>query len=152
MSYLKYQEMIEARVIDLLEKFKLAIAKRLETLEEVDNLVSSIELHADNSKVTLRDLKIELEDRRGIVIREAMYEQLASYFDLDRSGLIYISSFCSYLKDSTVANFNFFKLCPGVMTDHVTDYFRNCLTAKPELLKTLEAELKKEIFWKTREQ
>ena len=30
-SYLKYQELIEARVIDLLEKFKLAIAKRLET-------------------------------------------------------------------------------------------------------------------------
>ena len=30
-SYLKYYELIEARVIDLLEKFKLAIAKKLET-------------------------------------------------------------------------------------------------------------------------
>ena len=38
------------------------------------------------------------------------------------------------------------------MTTHITDYLRNCLTAKPDLLKTLEAELKKEIFWKTREQ
>ena len=38
------------------------------------------------------------------------------------------------------------------MTNHITDYLRNCLTAKPELMKTLEGELKKEIFWKTREQ
>ena len=29
---------------------------------------------------------------------------------------------------------------------------RNCLTAKSELFKTLEGEIKKEIFWKTREQ
>ena len=38
------------------------------------------------------------------------------------------------------------------MTNHVTDYMRNCLTAKSELFKTLEGEIKKEIFWKTREQ
>ena len=73
-------------MIDLLEKFKLAIAKRLETQEEVDNLVSAIDLHADNSKVTIKDLRIELEDRRGIIIRETLYDQLSSYFDLDRSG------------------------------------------------------------------
>ena len=78
--------MIEARVIDLLEKFKLAISKKLETQDEVDNLVSSIDLHSDNSKVTVKDLKLELEDRRGIVIRDTLYDQLASYFDLDRSG------------------------------------------------------------------
>ena len=51
-----------------------------------------------------------------------------------------------------MAKFNFFKLNASVMTNHVVDYLRNCLTAKPELLKTLEGELKKEIFWKTREQ
>ena len=73
-SYLKYYELIEARVIDLLEKFKLSIAKKLETQEEVENLVSSIDLHSDNSKVTLKDLKLELEDRRGIIIRETMYD------------------------------------------------------------------------------
>ena len=151
-SYLKYYELIEARVIDLLEKFKLAIAKKLETQEEVDNLINAIELHSDSSKVTIKDLKIELEDRRGIIIRDTLYDQLASYFDLDRSGQIYISSFCGYLQDPTVAHFNFFKLNPSVMTNHITDYMRNVLTAKPELLKTLEGELKKEIFWKTREQ
>ena len=151
-SYLKYYELIEARVIDLLEKFKLAIAKKLETQEEVDNLVSSIDLHSDNSQVTIKDLKLELEDRRGIVVRDTLYDQLASYFDLDRSGQIYISSFLAYLTDPTVANFNFFKLNPSIMTNHVTEYIRNCLTAKPELLRTLEGELKKEIFWKTREQ
>ena len=73
-SYLKYYELIEARVIDLLEKFKLSIAKKLETQEEIENLVSSIDLHSDNSKVTLKDLKLELEDRRGIIIRETMYD------------------------------------------------------------------------------
>jgi len=73
-SYLKYYELIEARVIDLLEKFKLSIAKKLETQEEVDNLVSAIDLHSDNSKVTIKDLKIELEDRRGIVIRDTLYD------------------------------------------------------------------------------
>ena len=30
-GYLKYNDLIQSRVIDLLEKFKLAIAKRLET-------------------------------------------------------------------------------------------------------------------------
>ena len=73
-SYLKYYELIEARVIDLLEKFKLAIGKKLETQDEVDNLVSSIDLHSDNSMVTIKDLKLELEDRRGIVIRDTLYD------------------------------------------------------------------------------
>lgn len=50
-----------------------------------------------------------------------------------------------------MAHFNFFKMNPSVLTTHVTDYIRNCLTAKPELLKTLEGELKKEVFWRTRE-
>ena len=135
----------------MLEKFKLSISKKLETQDEIDNLISSIELHSDNSKVTINDLKIELEDRRGIVIRDTLYDQLSSYFDLDRSGQIYITSFCSYLRDSRVAYFNFFKLNPSIMTTHINDYLRNCLTAKPELLRTLEGELKKEIFWKTRE-
>ena len=73
-NYLKYRELIEARVIDLLEKFKLAISRRLESEEEIENLVSSIELHSDNSKVTVQDLKVELEDRRGIVCRNTMYD------------------------------------------------------------------------------
>lgn len=61
-------------MIDLLEKFKLSISKKLETHEEVDNLISSIDLHSDNSKVTIKDLKLELEDRRGIVIRDTLYD------------------------------------------------------------------------------
>ena len=34
----------------------------------------------------------------------------------------------------------------------MVEYLRNCLTGKPELLRTLESELKKEIFWRAREQ
>ena len=45
-----------------------------------------------------------------------MYDQLSSYFDLDRSGQIYIASFVSYLHDSKVANFNFFKLNPNIIS------------------------------------
>jgi hypothetical protein len=87
-----------------------------------------------------------MEDKRGIVIRDAMYDQLASYFDLDRDGTIYIASFCNYLRDPQINHFNFFKLNPSILTAHITDYVRNCLGSKPEQIDLLESEFKKEIF------
>ena len=42
-SYLKYQELIEARIIDLFEKFKLSINKRLINADEFEQLASDIE-------------------------------------------------------------------------------------------------------------
>ena len=143
---MKYHGLVEARVIDLLEKFKLIIAKKLETQEEVDDLVNSIHLKSNESKVTIADLKYEMEDRRGIIVRDIMYDQLASYFDLDRSGQVYISSFCSYLTDGSIASFNFFKINSNVLTQHIVEYLRNCLTVKPELLKSFETEVKREVF------
>ena len=96
-QYLKYYEGIEARVVDLLEKFKLSISKKLETQDQLNELVAALELKSSDSKLTIADLKNELDDRRGIQIRDAMYDQLASLFDLDRSGQIYVASFLSYL-------------------------------------------------------
>ena len=78
--------------------------------------MAALELKSSDSKLTVADLKSELDDRRGIQIRDTMYDQLASYFDLDRSGQIYIASFCSYLHDSKIANFNFFKLNPSIIS------------------------------------
>ena len=82
----------------------------------MDELVAAIELKSSDSKITIADLKNELDDRRGIQIRDALYDQLASFFDLDRSGQIYIASFCNYLHDSKISNFNFFKLNPGIIS------------------------------------
>ena len=85
-SYTKYYELIESRISDLLEKFKLAICKKLDTDQEVEDLAQALHNKAPDSMITLVDLRYEMEDRRGIVVREALYDQLSSYFDLDRSG------------------------------------------------------------------
>ena len=52
-SYLKVHELVEARVVDLLEKFKLSIVKKLESDEDIEGLMCAIELKANESKVTI---------------------------------------------------------------------------------------------------
>lgn len=52
-SYLKVHELVEARVVDLLEKFKLSIVKKLESDEDIEALMCAIELKANESKVTI---------------------------------------------------------------------------------------------------
>ena len=86
----------------MFEKFKLSINKRLIDASEFSQLASDIESQSVDSKITIVDLKSVLEDRYGIVIRDALYDQLASYFDLDRNGTIFIASFCAYLYDTTL--------------------------------------------------
>lgn len=114
---MKYYELIEARIVDLLEKFKLAVCKKLDTDEQIEELASAIDERAVDSKVTAADLRELMEDQRGIVVRNALYDQLSGFFDLDRSGQIYIGSFCSYLRDPTISHFNFFKVNPNVITN-----------------------------------
>ena len=94
-----------------------------------------------------------MEDRYGVVIRDALYDQLAGYFDLDRNGTIYSASFCAYLYDTTLRKLNFFKVNPGVLTNQICEYIKNCLggpcsdlTDQPlDQLQKLESELKSEI-------
>ena len=81
-----------------------------------------------------------------------MYDQLASLFDLDRSGQIYVASFLSYLQDSKISNFNFFKLNPGIIQQQIQEYVRNCITNESEQLQKFEAELKRDMYWKTRDE
>ena len=80
----------------------------------------------------LDDLKHEFE-KKGISIRDAIYEQLACFFDLDHSGTVYIASFCNYLRDPE-ESFNFFKLNAHVLTTHINEYIKNCLVSRPENL------------------
>lgn len=61
-SYLKYQELIEARIIDLFEKFKLSINKRLIEASEFEQLAADIENESIDSKITILSLKTILED------------------------------------------------------------------------------------------
>ena len=112
----------------------------------------AIDRRAVDSKVTVSDLREVMEDERGIVVRDALYNELATYFDLDRSGQVYIGSFCSFLRDPTISHFNFFKVNPAVITKSITDYVRNCLASKPDDMKRLEEEFKSVIFNKSKEE
>jgi hypothetical protein len=53
-------------------------------------------MRAVDSKITVQDLKGVLEDQHGVIIRDGLYDQLASYFDIDRAGTIFIGSLCAY--------------------------------------------------------
>lgn len=73
-SYIKYYELIEQRIIDMLEKFKLSISKKFENQGDVDEFVAEIESKATESKISATELREIIEDRHGIVIRDAIYD------------------------------------------------------------------------------
>jgi len=56
-QYLHYYGIIEGRIMELLEKFKLAIAKKIGNLEEFELFVKEIEDKATEGKIMLEDLK-----------------------------------------------------------------------------------------------
>ena len=58
----------------------------LDTPEAFDDLAGDIMNRSVDSKITVQDLKGVLQDKYGVVIRDTQYDQLASYFDLDRAG------------------------------------------------------------------
>jgi hypothetical protein len=64
-AYLKYNDLIEKRIIDLLEKFRIAINKQLETDDDIYELIDAIEGRASESKILIADLRHEME-KRGI--------------------------------------------------------------------------------------
>lgn len=132
-TYISRQLLIEARIVDLFEKFKLCIIKKCTELDQFEALAADIQARAVDSKINITDLKSILEDQYGIVIRYGLYDQLASYFDLDRDGTIYIGSFCEYIYDPTLRKFNFHKVNPGVMTTQICDYIRDCIANHPSI-------------------
>lgn len=97
-SYIKYYELIEQRIIDMLEKYKISIVKKFEMQDLILEFVAEIESKADESKMSIVQFREIIEDRHGIQIRDALYDQFMSFFDLDRDQQVYITSFCEYLK------------------------------------------------------
>jgi len=83
-SYIKYYELIEQRIVDMLEKFKLSITKKFELQELIDEFVAELEEKATESKMSITQLREIIEDRHGIVIRDAIYDQFVLFFDLER--------------------------------------------------------------------
>jgi hypothetical protein len=107
--------------------------------------VKQIEDASQESKIPLSELR-DIFDNNGIFIRDALYDQLASYFDLDRNDKIYITSFCEYLIHPRLTNFNFFKVHPIIVVNLVSEYIKNEVQLKEETLGHFEDELKEAIL------
>jgi hydroxymethylpyrimidine pyrophosphatase-like HAD family hydrolase len=75
-SYVKYYELVEQRIIDLLEKFKISITKKFELQDLINEFVAEIENKSNESKIQMIELREIIEDRHGIQIRDALYDQL----------------------------------------------------------------------------
>lgn len=80
-------------------------------------------------------------------IRDALFDQLLQFFDLDRDQQIYITSFCDYLKNPSSTTINFFKVNKAIISAQIADYVKNSIESAPDCILALEEEFKKEI-WK----
>lgn len=146
-SYIKYYELIEQRIIDMLEKFKISIVKKLELQDLVLELAADIESKADDSKMAIIELREIIEDRNGIQIRDALYDQFLQFFDLDRDQQVYITALCEYLKLPSSRKINFFKVNTNIITNQISEFIANSIETQPDCLQKLEDEFKKEL-WK----
>lgn len=77
---------------------------------------------------------------------------MSSYFDLDRSGQLYIASFCNYLQNPNLSEFNFFKVNQQVIANNIIEYLRNVLATRPEQLESLEKSFRYDLASKRREE
>jgi len=111
-------------------------------------LTSDIEAKATDSKMPILELREIIEDKHGVYIRDALYDQFSQFFDLDRDQQVYITSFNEYLKDPSSTKINFFKVNKNIISQQIADYVKNSIEASPDILMMLEDEFKKEI-WKT---
>ena len=78
-------------------------------------------------------------------IRDALFDQLLQFFDLDRDQQIYITSFCDYLKNPSSTTINFFKVNKAIISGQIADYVKNSIESTPDCILALEEEFKKEI-------
>jgi len=79
-------------------------------------LTSDIEAKATDSKMPIMELREIIEDKHGVQIRDALYDQFSQFFDLDRDQQVYITSFNEYLKDPTSTKINFFKVNKNIIS------------------------------------
>jgi hypothetical protein len=106
-----------------LEKFNLSITKRITDRDEQDAFIKQIEDTSVENKVSLIELK-NIFDNNGIVINDYIFDQLSSYFDLDRNGKIYVNSFCEYMNNPRMKNFNFFKVHNSIILSLVSEFIK----------------------------
>jgi hypothetical protein len=136
-SYLKYLDMLEARLVDILDKFKLAVSKSISGA--IDFVAEIIEMRSIDSKITLADLKETLETQ-GVNIRDALYNQLSNLLDVEKNDTLHIKSFCDYLRDPSMKHFDFFKVNSSLLTQYVVDFFKTTLEMSDRSLDELERE------------
>jgi hypothetical protein len=120
----------------VLEVFKICLRKAIcpqgvEDLEAEQNwlhLINAIESKVEESRILLDDLKKVLEGN-GVVIGPGIYDQLSSFFDLERNDRLYASSILEYLSAPSIQHFNFFKISPTVMASQASEFIRNSVQA-----------------------
>lgn len=103
-------------MVDLLEKFKISVVKKFELHDLVLDFAREVEDKACESKIKMEDFRDLLEGKHGIFIRDTLYDQFLSYFDLNRDNQVYITSFCEYLRNPSEMTINFFKVSPSVIS------------------------------------
>lgn len=89
----------------------------------------------------VNDLK-DFMDRNGIFLRDNCYDQLASYFDLDRNDKIHITSFLDYMRTLSIRSVNFMKVSPSVLTNRINNFIKEQILINPEYINVLENEFK----------
>ena len=140
-AYLTYYDSIEGRIKDLLEKFNIQVSRKIQEIGQHEEFVASIESKSVESRISTTDLK-DIFDNNGIYLKDILFDQLSSYFDLDRNDQIYITSFCDFLRTPSMQNFNFLKVHPIILVNLVAEYVKNEIQLRPDTIVDLEIELK----------
>tara|TARA_B110000285_G_C15127653_1_gene621339 strand:+ start:2408 stop:2737 length:330 start_codon:yes stop_codon:yes gene_type:complete len=108
----------------------------------INDFVAEIESKAQDSKLSIVELREIIEDRHGIIIRDAIYDQFMAFFDLDRDQQVYITSLCEYVKTPSSQKINFFKVNSNVIANQISDYVKNSVETCQDCMAKLEDEFK----------
>lgn len=70
--------------MELFQLFRRNLDKKIEDPSQQEEFIKTIEERAVESKIPVTELK-EIFDNNGVHLRDNCYDQLSSYFDLDRN-------------------------------------------------------------------
>ncbi|CDW78943.1 c2 domain-containing protein 3 [Stylonychia lemnae] len=142
-QYIGYYDSLQEPINELFQLFKRNIDKKIDSYEQQEEFIRSIEERAVESKIPIAELK-DILDGNGILLRDICYDQLASYFDLDRNDLIYINGFCEYLRRQSLSKLNFLKVSPNILTSRINNFIKEQILLNPDYMNILELEFKVE--------
>ena len=66
--------------------------------------------------MSIQELR-DIFENQGLFLGNSLYDQFSTYFDLDRNGSIYVTSFLEFLKNPGMKTINFFKVNPIVIAN-----------------------------------